>query len=218
MVDFHDDMEFRKICIWLNLCDGFEYGCVEINARASMVDFIEQLGLYTDKQVREVNFSPYCNSGTDRDLIRLRNHRSTVENFLARYGSNIVLIFTDLATGSDRSEQETADLMSEININREVYVQYPCIVLFVFPHWFMTALNRKGTDFRSCISYHADFSFLERNVMEGILLVDEYPYLNSGMKKSLYLGNEGQKSAPESPAGSCRRLYDVIPAVSSSES
>ena len=155
MRDFFGQPAFRRLLVWLNANDGSGYGCIELNSFEDIVDFIDQLSKSCAKSIVEINYSTII-PDEDQKLIVDGQQFLTIENFRRKYGDKVILVITHLEESVDRfQESEVKALISEINMNRENYVNYPSQVIFVFPEWFMDRIFKSAFDFTSMMGFHA---------------------------------------------------------------
>ena len=161
-----ESLEYKKLCHWLTHSSGADYGCVEVNTAQAKKELLTQLRQSVSRPVMEVDFSPFAKEQgkQDTDLVVTRYHYQTIQNFVRKYGEGNILVFTNLEQTVENQPEAQAQLIGEINMNRENYVRYPSVVLFVFSRWWMDQVLQQAHDFVSMMAFHVDLTGLEETV------------------------------------------------------
>ncbi len=161
-----ESLEYKKLCHWLTHSSGADYGCVEVNTAQAKKELLTQLRQSVSRPVMEVDFSPSAKEQgkQDTDLVVTRHHYQTIQNFVRKYGQDNILVFTNLEQTVENQSEAQAQLIGEINMNRENYIRYPSVVLFVFPRVWMDHVLQQAHDFVSMMAFHVDLTGLEETV------------------------------------------------------
>lgn len=82
-----------------------------------------------------------------------------------------VLVMVHMEMNIENDDDAILRLVSVINGNRENIIEHDGVVLFVFSKWFLKEMYRKGPDFFSSVSFHADYTFYE-----GYRIISNHSY------------------------------------------
>ena len=158
MIDFFQDNQFKRLITFLDSDNISGYGCVAI-------DIIDNIDCF----VQQLKSQAISNPVIAIDMLML-GHNALIEtnvlqNILKNVNGKVVILY-HMELNVDNDESSLNRLISIINGNRDNYALDNNMVIFVFPKWFLSMVYIAAADFRSCISFHADFTVHESKTYE----------------------------------------------------